>query len=245
MAMILRMLMAQMEPDRLNRGHVISGKFLMIKADRKQPSFAGKTLLYGIGIAVVGGILSYFFAGPNLAAETMAMQQEVLRECKDLASSKQKIRVIMRNIDLMPTKEIYKVKKDLWRSVAQDAKRSAEKYLELSSAERASFLDAGIEKVQVARALFDATNQGGMPVRTQADAERYQRYREQREAAKKNPIQSRAKKPQAKSNDGEKKPPAVRPEKVYFEALLKRAAERNIDLGNFGRYYASGRSRRR
>ena len=243
--MILRMMMVQMEHDRLRREHVISGKFLMAKADPKQPIFAGKTLLYGIGIAVVGGILSYFFAGPNLAAETMAMQQEVLRESKDLASSKEKIRAIMRNIDLMPTKEIYKVKKDLWRLVAQEAKRSAEKYLELSTSERTSFLDEGIEKVQVAKALFDATNQGGMPVRTQADAERYQRYREQREAAKKNPPQSKAKKPQPKSNAGEKKPPTVSPERVYFEALLKRATERNIDMGNFGRYYASGRSRRR
>ena len=95
----------------------------------------------------------------------------------------------MQNIDLMPPKEIYKVRRDLGRSVGQLAKQSAEKYVQLSTAEQAAFLDEGLEKMQLARALFDATNQGGMPTRTQADAERYQRYREEREAAKKNPSQ--------------------------------------------------------
>ena len=43
---------------------------------------------------------------------------------------------------------------------------------------------------------------------------------------------------------GKKKKPTVTPEKVYFEALLKRAEEKNIDLGRFGRYYGGGRRRR-
>ena len=91
----------------------------------------------------------------------------------------------------------------------------------------------------------------------QADIERYKRYREEREAAKKNPSQNKDKKPgdgekkkpkpkpKPKPNDGETKPPTVTPEKVYFEALLKRAEERNIDMGRFGRYYGSGRRGRR
>ena len=107
--------------------------------------------------------------------------------------------------------------------------------------------------MQLAKALFDATNQGGMPTRTEADIERYKRYREEREAAKKNPPQNKEKKPsdgekkkpKPKPNDGEKKKPTVTPEKVYFEALLKRAEERNIDMGRFGRYYGSGRRGRR
>ena len=66
----------------------------------------------------------------------MAMQQKVLMEGKDFASSKEKIREIMQNIDLMPPKEIYKVRRDLGRSVGQLSKQSAEKYLQLSSAEQ-------------------------------------------------------------------------------------------------------------
>ena len=216
---------------------------------QKQQNGFRKLLLYGIGGSVMGVILIYSFRGPNLAAETMEMQQKVLMEGKDFASSKEKIREIMQNIDLMPPKEIYKVRRDLGRSVGQLSKQSAEKYLQLSSAEKTAFLDEGIEKMQLAKALFDATNQGGMPTRTQADAERYKRYREEKEAARNNPSQSKEKKPKPddkekkkpKPDDKEKKKPTVTPEKVYFEALMKRAEERNIDMGRFGRYYASGR----
>ena len=223
------------------------------KKQQRQPSSFRKLLLYGTGAFVIGGILIYSFAGPNLAAETMAMQKKVLMEGKDFASSKEKIREIMQNIDLMPPKEIYKVRRDLGRSVGQLSKQSAEKYVQLNTAEQAAFLDEGLEKMQLARALFDATNQGGMPTRTQADAERYKRYREEREAAKKNPSQSKEKKPKPddgvkkkpKPDDKEKKKPTVTPEKVYFEALFKRAEERNIDMGRFGRYYASGGRGRR
>ena len=218
------------------------------KKQQRQPSIFRKLLLYGIGGSFIGAILVYSFRGPNLAAETMSMQQKVLMEGKDFASSKEEIREIMQNIDLMPSKEIYKVRKDLGRSVGQLSKQSAEKYLQLGTAERAAFLDEGIEKIQLAKALFDATNQGGMPTRTQADAERYKQYREEREAAKRNPDQSKAKKPgddkKKKLEDVEKKKPTVTPEKVYFEALLNRAEEKNIDLGRFGRYYGGGRRRR-
>ena len=225
----------------------------MAKKQQKQPSGFRKLVLYGIGGSVIGAILIYSFRGPNLAAETMSMQQKVLMEGKDFASSKEKIREIMQNIDLMPPKEIYRVRRDLGRSVGQLAKKSAEKYIQLNTAEQAAFLDEGLEKMQLARALFDATNQGGMPTRTEADIERYKRYREEREAAKKNSSQSKEKKPkpedgvkkQTKPDDREKKKPTVTPEKVYFEALLKRAAERNIDMGRFGRYYASGGRGRR
>ena len=225
----------------------------MAKKQQKQPSAFRKLVLYGIGGSVIGAILIYSFRGPNLAAETMSMQQKVLMEGKDFASSKEKIREIMQNIDLMPPKEIYRVRRDLGRSVGQLAKQSAEKYVQLNTAEQAAFLDEGIEKMQLAKALFDATNQGGMPTRTEADIERYKRYREQREAAKKNPPQSKEKKPKLedgekkrpKPDDKEKKKPTVTPEKVYFEALMKRAEERNIDMGRFGRYYASGGRGRR
>ena len=220
---------------------------------QKQPNGFRKLLLYGIGGSVMGVILIYSFRGPNLAAETMAMQKKVLMEGKDFVSSKEKIREIMQNIDLMPPKEIYKVRRDLGRSVGQLSKQSAEKYVQLNTAEQAAFLDEGLEKMQLAKALFDATNQGGMPTRTQADAERYKRYREEREAAKQNPDQSKAKKrkpedggkKKPKSDDTEKKKPTITPEKVYFEALFKRAEERNIDMGRFGRYYASGGKGRR
>ncbi len=225
----------------------------MARKQQKQSNGFRKLIFYGIGALATGGILIYSFVGPNLAAETMAMQQKVLMEGKDFASSKEQIREIMQNIDLMPPKEIYKVRRDLGRSVGQLSKQSAEKYVQLNTAEQAAFLDEGIEKMQLAKALFDATNQGGMPTRTEADIERYRRYREEREAAKKNPSQNKEKKAEdgekkkskPKPIDGENKKRTVTPEKVYFEALLRRAEERNIDMGRFGRYYASGGRGRR
>ena len=134
----------------------------MAKKQQKQSNGFRKLVLYGIGALATGGILIYSFAGPNLAAETMAMQQKVLMEGKDLASSKEKIREIMQNIDLMPPNEIYEVRRDLGRSLGQLSKQSAEKYVQLNTSEQAAFLDEGIEKMQLARALFEATNQGGM-----------------------------------------------------------------------------------
>ena len=192
------------------------------KKQQKQPSGFRKLVLYGTGAFVIGGILIYSFAGPNLAAETMAMQQKVLMEGKDFASSKEKIREIMQNIDLMPPKEIYKVRRDLGRSVGQLSKQSAEKYLQLSTAERAAFLDEGIEKMQLAKALFDATNQGGMPTRTEADIERYKRYREEREAAKKNPSQSKEKKPELDKYRRERNENKARQIRQTINEILKK-----------------------
>ena len=119
----------------------------MAKKQQKQSSGFRKLILYGIGALATASILFYSFAGPNLAAETMSMQQKVLMEGKDFASSKEKIREIMQNIDLMQPNEIYKVRRDLGRSVGQLAKQSAEKYVQLNTAEQAAFLDEGLEKM--------------------------------------------------------------------------------------------------
>ena len=219
----------------------------MAKKQQNTSNGLGKVFLPGLAVCVGAGVLMYFFSGTNLASETMAMQRQLLNESSDPISSKNAIREIMRNIDQLPAQEIRKVRQDLGRSVGQLSKQSAEKYLQLSKAERPAFLDKGLGKMQTVMALFDATNPGGMPIRTQEDVDRRERYRKQRESAKKQPPEEQKKpKPKAieKSSDDEKKKPTISPEKLYFEALLKRAEEKNIDLGRFGRYYGGGRRRR-
>ena len=216
----------------------------MAKKQQNTPNGLSKVFLPGLAVCVGAGVLMYFFSGTNLASETMAMQRQLLNESSDPTSSKNAIREIMRNIDQLPAQEIRKVRQDLGRSVGQLSKQSAEKYLQLNKAERPAFLDKGLGKMQVVIALFDATNPGGMPIRTQEDVDRRERYRKQKEAAKKQPPEKQKKpKPKAieKSSDDEKKKPTISPEKLYFEALLKRAEEKNIDLGRFGRYYGGGR----
>ena len=177
----------------------------MAKKQQKQPNGFQKLVLYGIGALATGGILYLLLRWTKSCSRNDGNAAEGSYGRKRPASSKEKIREIMQNIDLMPPNEIYKVRRDLGRSLGQLSKQSAEKYVQLNTSEQAAFLDEGIEKMQLARALFEATNQGGMPTRTQADAERYQRYREEREAAKQNPEQSKAKK--RKLEDGEKKKP--------------------------------------
>tara|TARA_Y100000385_G_scaffold274643_1_gene318057 strand:- start:341 stop:1003 length:663 start_codon:yes stop_codon:yes gene_type:complete len=219
----------------------------MAKKQQNTSNGLSRLFFFGLAVCVGVGVLMYFFSGTNLASETMVMQRQVLNESSDPTLSKNAIREIMRNIDQLPTEEIRKVRQDLGRSVGQLSKQSAEKYLQLSKAERPAFLDVGLGKMQVAMALFDATNPGGMPIRTQEDVDRRERYWKQKEAAKKKPPEEQKKpkpKPTEKPDDGEKKKPTISPEKLYFEALLKRAEEKNIDLGRFGRYYAGGRARR-
>ena len=224
----------------------------MAKKQQNTSNGLSKVFFTGLAVCVGAGVLMYFFSGTNLASETMAMQRQLLNESSDPISSKNAIREIMRNIDQLPAQEIRKVRQDLGRSVGQLSKQSAEKYLQLSKAERPAFLDDGLGKMQVAMALFDATNPGGMPIRTQEDVDRRERYRRQKEAAKKKPPEEQKtpeqrkleQKSTEKSDDGEKKKPTISPEKLYFEALLKRAEEKNIDLGRFGRYYGGGRRRR-
>ncbi|MDA7885988.1 hypothetical protein N9B10_03785 [Pirellulales bacterium] len=224
----------------------------MAKKQQNTSNGLSKVFFTGLAVCVGAGVLMYFFSGTNLASETMAMQRQLLEESSDPISSKNAIREIMRNIDQLPAQEIRKVRQDLGRSVGQLSKQSAEKYLQLSKAERPAFLDEGLGKMQVAMALFDATNPGGMPIRTQEDVDRRERYRRQKEAAKKKPPEEQKtpeqrkleQKSTEKSDDGEKKKPTISPEKLYFEALLKRAEEKNIDLGRFGRYYGGGRRRR-
>ena len=222
------------------------------RKQQKQSSNSGKMFFSVLAVCAGIGVLVYTFSGPNLAAETMAMQRQILMESTDPVASKNQIREIMRNIDQLPTQEQREVRKDLGRSLGQLSKQSAEKYLQLSKAERPEFLDEGLGKMQVAMALFDATNPGGMPIRTQEDFDRRERYRKQKAAAqgaaKKKVPQDKQRKPKEtpkqKPSAGEKKKPTITPEKVYFEALLERAKEKNIDLGRFGRYYAGGRRSR-
>ena len=224
----------------------------MAKKQQNTSNGLSKVFFTGLAVCVGAGVLMYFFSGTNLASETMAMQRQLLNESSDPKLSKNAIREIMRNIDQLPTEEIRKVRQDLGRSVGQLSKESAEKYLQLSKAERPAFLDEGLGKMQLVMALFDATNPGGMPIRTQEDVDRRERYRRQKEAAKKKPPEEQKtpeqrkleQKSTEKSDDGEKKKPTISPEKLYFEALLKRAEEKNIDLGRFGRYYGGGRRRR-
>lgn len=110
------------------------------------------------------------FPGPDLAAETIALQ--LLRDAENPQACKDQLRQIMRNIDRLPTEEIRSVRQELGKAIGQLTKQAAERYGQASPDERPELPDADLGKLQPVIALFDVTNQGGMRVRTQADVDR-------------------------------------------------------------------------
>lgn len=206
---------------------------------RSEPNRAAwlSRLVVASGVAVAVGIGAWWFSGPDLAAETIALQQQLLREAKNPAACKEQLRQIMQNIDRLPTEEIRGVRRELGRSIGQLTQQAAERYVQASPDRRPELLDADLGKLQVVMALFDATDQGGMRVRTQADIDRAEQARRRREERAKTASKPPVKKPQ---RPAAKKPPAATPTRVYAQALLKHAEKRGVDLGRFGRRLGRG-----
>ena len=210
-------------------------------ATRRQPEVTQKRqwLVPTAAVAVSIGIAAWWLSGPDLAAETIVLQQQLLNEATDPQACQQQLRQIMGNIDRLPAEAIRDVRRELGKAVSGLTRQATARYLQASPAERPALLDADLGKLQLVMALFDATNQGGMPVRTQADIDRAEQRRKARAkpaaAAPQNATKQAAKKPV------DKKPqPSATPAQVYAQALLKHAEKKGIDLGRFGRRLIRG-----
>lgn len=206
------------------------------QSERNRSAWPGR-LVAVAGVAAAVGIAAWWFSGPDLAAETIALQQQLLNEAENPGACKEQLRQIMQNIDRLPTEEIRDVRRELGRSIGQLTKQSAERYVQASPADRPGLLDADLGKLQLVMALFDATDQGGMRVRTQADIDRAEQARRRREERAKTASKPPVKKPQ---RPAVKKPPTATPTQVYAQALLKHAEKRGVDLGRFGRRLGRG-----
>ncbi len=206
---------------------------------RHQPkTSAGKRWLLTAVVTVAGiAAAGWWFSGPNLAAETIVLQQQLLEEAADPAGCRRQLRQIMQNIDRLATEEIVDVRRELGKAVSGLTRQAADRYLQASPAERPALLDADLGKLQLVLALFDATNQGGMRVRTQADIDRA----EQRRKARTQAVATRP--PTGVKPTGKKpadKKPSITPTQVYAQALLKHAEKKGVDLGRFGRRLGRG-----
>ncbi len=210
-------------------------------AARRQPEATQgrRGLLIAATIAVSLGIAAWWLSGPDLAAETIVLQQQLLDEAADPKSCQQQLRQIMVNIDRLPTEAIRDVRRELGKAVSGLTRQATTRYLQASPAERPALLDADLGKLQLVLALFDATNQGGMPVRTQADIDRAEQRRKARAKPATAPPQKATK--QAAKKPVDKKPsPSASPAQVYAQALLKHAEKKGVDLGRFGRRLGRG-----
>ena len=210
-------------------------------AARRQPEATQgrRGLLIAATIAVSLGIAAWWLSGPDLAAETIVLQQQLLDEAADPKSCQQQLRQIMGNIDRLPAEAIRDVRRELGKSVSGLTRQATTRYLQASPAERPALLDADLGKLQLVLALFDATDRGGMPVKTQADIDRAEQRRKAR-AKPAAPPPQKATKQAAKKPVEKKTPPTATPAQVYAQALLKHAEKKGVDLGRFGRRLGRG-----
>jgi len=206
---------------------------------QSEPPQGKRWFVTAVAIVVSLGIVAWWLSGPDLTAETIVLQQQLLDEAADPKACQQQLRQIMGNIDRLPAEQIRDVRQELGKAVSGLTRRATERYLQASPAERPALLDADLGKLQLVLALFDATNQGGMPVRTQADIDRAEQRRKAR-AKPAAPPPQKATKQAAKKPAAKKPPPTATPAQVYAQALLKHAEKKGIDLGRFGRRLGRG-----
>jgi hypothetical protein len=185
-----------------------------------------------IGLAAGGWVLLQPSRASRIAAQTIRLQEELLAGAADPAASGTRIGEIMRNVDRLPPDEIRTVRESLFRRLKEMRDDSLERFHDALPAERTALIDGDLDRIQVARAILDATDQGGMRAYTEAELLEREQRRRDREAQPRtaNVTAPRSPAPPKPANDQEKRIT------VYFDALSRRAKEKNVELGRlFGR----------
>ncbi|MFM8577753.1 MAG: hypothetical protein ACKOCN_02970 [Planctomycetaceae bacterium] len=186
-------------------------------------------------LAVVGG-LAYLrpSRSSRIASETIQLQEQLLANVSERSVSDGRVEQIMRNVDQLQPDEIRRVREALFERLKQMREESLSRFTDALPVERTALIDGDLERIQLARAILDATDQGGMRAFTEAElTEREERQRQRESEGRKGaaPPSRPAQQPESKTQTDEQKRVAV-----YFEALTKRAREKKVELGRmFGR----------
>lgn len=186
-------------------------------------------------LAVVGG-LAYLrpSRSSRIASETIQLQEQLLANVSEWSVSDGRVEQIMRNVDQLQPDEIRRVREALFERLKQMREESLSRFTDALPVERTALIDGDLERIQLARAILDATDQGGMRAFTEAElTEREERQRQRESEGRKGaaPPSRPAQQPESKTQTDEQKRVAV-----YFEALTKRAKEKKVELGRmFGR----------
>jgi hypothetical protein len=153
----------------------------------------------------------------------------VLSDAVDPGAARGRIAAITRNIDQLPPADIRRVRDALVARLRSLGEQSVARFVDAPPEERTALLDGDIARLQVARGIFEATDQGGMRPFTEAEIrEREERRRmtpEERQQADR--ARRPAPEPTAAVSAGLDRKLFER----YFEALGKRAKEKKVDLG--------------
>jgi pyruvate/2-oxoglutarate dehydrogenase complex dihydrolipoamide acyltransferase (E2) component len=228
------------------------------KAAVKAVPDSGRSRVWGIAAAVAAVVLGggWYLLQPSRAARiatrTIVMQKELLAKATDPAPKRKTIEEITSNVDTLPPDEIRRVRDDLFRQLKAMREESLARFARATPDERLALLDDDLDRIRLARRLLDATDQGGMRPVTEAELREREERRKQRDeqakqAATAQPAPTKqpgaAKQPGPSKQAAAARPNPPRPQSEqqklatdYFEALTKRAKEKNVDLGRmFGR----------
>jgi hypothetical protein len=195
-------------------------------------SRGGRLALAALALVLVGfGV--WMLLRPSRTArivdETIALQDAVLSDAVDPGAARGRIAAITRNIDQLPPADIRRVRDALVARLRSLGEQSVARFVDAPPEERTALLDGDIARLQVARGIFEATDQGGMRPFTEAEIrEREERRRmtpEERQQADR--ARRPAPEPTAAVSAGLDRKLFER----YFEALGKRAKEKKVDLG--------------
>lgn len=190
-----------------------------------------------IGLAAGGWYLLQPSRAARIAAQTIRLQEELLAGAADPAASGTRIEEIMRNVDRLPPDEVRRVRESLFRRLKEMREEALARFHDALPAERNALIDGDLDRIQVARAILDATDQGGMRAYTEAELVEREKRRRERESEPR-PANAGPPRSPAQRSQPQPKPPTDQEKRlaVYFDALAKRAKEKKVELGRiFGR----------
>lgn len=212
-----------------------------VKRDEHAGGRRGMAWLAG-GVMVAAGLagLVWWVSRPSVASQTIALQMKLLDEGADPEAHRVELRAIMRSIDEMQWAERREVQSALFKRLGEMREESLDAYFAATTpAEREALLDRDISRIQLVREVIEATDQGGMRVRTKEDEQRAEERRRRDEARKQQAAQPRAAPAAAGDAQAIRERNAAREQQrkqfeAYTVALRKRAQEKGVDLGRFG-----------
>lgn len=204
-------------------------------ADASGPRVAWR-MAAAVALALVA-VGSWFLLRPSRTARlieaAIVLQDEALEDTADPLATRRRLETITRHVDQLRPDEIRRVRDALAMRLRTLGERSVERFVDASPDDRTALLDGDIARLQVARAIFEATDQGGMRPFTEAEVrereERRQMTPEERQQA------DRARRPVPERPAAGSQPTSVNVDRKlvdrYFEALGQRAREKKVDLG--------------
>ncbi len=191
-----------------------------------------KTAVMAATVVSLAGVGIWYFAWPDLADQTIAMQKDLLESGLGPDATKEQIVAITKNVDQLNADDARRVREALFGDLRGMQQRNMARYFDASETERQAVLDADIARIQLLGRLFDAVNPGSMRLPTEAEREQWEERRKAREEGREQPREER---PRAET-------PEIDREQAeeYMKALRARAEEQGVNLGRMGGFGRRG-----